>query len=698
MTSVKRFFEPETVAVIGVSGSETNLGRHISANLQQFGFTGIVYEVGPRGGTIFGRRIFRAVADIPDHVDVAIVLTPARTVPEILEECGRKGIRRVVVESAGFDETGEEGRRLGEQVKEVAAEWGIRFVGPNCIGIVNRHNGLATAFVSLDPSLKPGGVSLITQSGGVGMSMLNVLASEGGGLAKMVSVGNKLDIDENDLLEYLIEDPDTEIICMYLEGISDGRRLMELARSTHKPILVHKSNIGTAARRIAGSHTAALSSDDAVVDAALRQVGIARFRDTETLVHYLKALALPTMRGNRLAVLSRSGGHAVIAADESELTGLRLAEFPQEFLDEVQGKLRANVVNLTNPMDLGDLFDLNLYGEIAERTLAMDNVDGMVFMHTYMAGPEREPSRQLFERLHALSLRENKPVAVLADTVAEEVSRLKQVLPGPIFSEPSDAVRAVALLHEMAHAEVRPQARPDGPADPEAVRRILDRCREGDRDPLLQEAMAIVSAYGVPVIEGRFVADEESAVEAARELGLPVVLKVVSAEISHKSDFGGVQLNLRSEEGVRAAYREMMAAVSARADGAHIEGALVQPMLRGGRELIVGARLDRNFGHAVLVGMGGVFVEVLRDTAMRIAPFCADTALEMVQELRVFPILEGVRGQEPSDVGALVASILAVTRLVTDFPEIGELDLNPIRVLAPGDGCRVLDTRIHLAG
>jgi acyl-CoA synthetase (NDP forming) len=208
--------------------------------------------------------------------------------------------------------------------------------------------------------------------------------------------------------------------------------------------------------------------------------------------------------------------------------------------------------------------------------------------------------------------------------------------------------------------------------------------------------MEIVSAYGAPVIDGRFVADEESAVEAARELGLPVVLKVVSAEISHKSDFGGVQLNLRSEEGVRAAYREMMAAVSARADGAHIEGALVQPMLRGGRELIVGARLDRNFGHAVLVGMGGVFVEVLRDTAMRIAPFCADTALEMVQGLQVYPILEGVRGQEPADVDALVESILAVARLVVDFPEIGELDLNPIRVLTPGEGCRVLDTRIHL--
>jgi acyl-CoA synthetase (NDP forming) len=326
----------------------------------------------------------------------------------------------------------------------------------------------------------------------------------------------------------------------------------------------------------------------------------------------------------------------------------------------------------------------------------MDNIDGMVFMHTYMAGPEREPSRQLFERLHALSLREDKPVAVLADTVAEEVSRLKQVLPGPIFSEPSDAVWAVALLHEMWISEVRPQQRPDGPSDVEAVREILDRCRTEGRDPLLQEAMAIVSGYGIPVIEGRLVADEEAAVTAAAELGLPAVLKVVSADISHKTDFGGVQLNLRSEEGVRAAYREMMQAVAERAPGARVEGVLVQPMLRGGRELIVGARLDDNFGHAVLVGMGGVFVEVLRDRAMRIAPFCADTAADMVRELRMYPVLEGVRGQEASDVAALIDTIVAVARLVSDFPEIAELDLNPIRALEAGRGCLALDTRVVL--
>lgn len=695
-STLETFFNPQTVAVVGVSEKADNLGRVISGNLHSFGFKGIVYEVGPNGGTIFGRRIYRAVSDIPDRVDLAVLLVPAGIVPEVLVECGRKGIHHVIIETAGFSESGPAGAALEQQVAAIAAEHGIRFIGPNCIGLVNRHAGLSTAFVTLDPNLKAGGTSVVTQSGGVGISILNMLASEGGGLAKMVSVGNKLDIDENDVLEYLIDDPETEIITMYLEGIRDGKRLMALARSTDKPILIHKSNIGAAASGIASSHTAALSADDEVVDAALRQAGIARFRDSETLVHYLKALALPPMRGNRVAVLSRSGGHAVIAADACEIEGLELATLPQDFLDEAQGHLRANVISLTNPMDLGDLFDLDVYEKLAEGTLKMDGVDGMVFMHTYMVGPDGDRSQHLFEKLHEMSLATQKPVAVHADTVAGEVSRLKQVLPGPVFQEPSDAVRALALLRDYWRAEVPPPTRPDGPADAATVRAILDTCRAEGRDPLLQEAMSIASAYGVPVIECRLASTEDEVVAAANELGLPVVLKVVSPDVSHKSDFGGVQLNLRSIEGVRAAYGEMMAEVTERAPGSDVHGVMVQPMLRGGRDLIVGARLDPNFGHVVVAGMGGVFVEVFRDSAIRVAPFPRSSADAMLRELKVWPVLEGVRGQEASDTDAVAEAILAVARLVIDFPEITEMDLNPVRALATGKGCLALDARITL--
>jgi len=691
---MKHFFNPDSVAVVGVSPRAENLGRQIAANLLQFEFDGIIYFVGHRGGRLFGRRIYRSVSDIPDHVDLAVILTPAHTIPDIMSECARKRIPRVVIEAAGFGEYGAEGMKLGDDIKRIAAEAGMRFIGPNCIGLINRANGLSLPFVGLEPDMKSGGISIITQSGGVGISILNVLTSEGLGLAKFASVGNKYNVDENDLLEYFIEDPETEIICMYLEGIRDGRRLIELARGSSKPILLHKSNIGDAASGIASSHTAALSSDDAVVDAALVQAGIARFREPETLVHYLKALPMPPLEGNRLAVLSRSGGHAVIAADECDLTGFSLAEFPREFLDEVEQVMRAKVIKLTNPMDLGDLFDLDVYAMLADRVMAMDDVDGMVFLHTYTATAEGGRSMELFNRLHAMAAKYDKPVAIHAATMETELSRLKHQLEGPVFSEPSDAVRSLALLRDFRHGEVLAQARPDGPADAGAVRAILDHCRAEDRDPLIQEALQICRAYGVPVIAERLVQDEDEAVAAASDLGFPVAMKVVSQEVSHKSDFGGVQLNLRNAEGVRLAYRDMMESVLSRAPGAQVEGALIQPMVIGGRDLIVGVNLDANFGHVVLVGMGGIFVEVFKDSAIRVAPFERDTALSMLQELQIWPILQGVRGQSPADVDSLVDCVLSITRLVTDFPEITEMDLNPVRLLAQGKGCFTLDARM----
>jgi len=693
---MRGFFEPKAVAVVGVSTSLDNLGWLISANLQTFGYGGAVYEVGRKGGSVFGRPIYHSLSEIPGPVDLAVFLTPAPVVPDLLEECGRLGIRRVVIESGGFDEYGEEGRRLSARLQEVAARYQIRFIGPNCLGVFNCPTGLATAFGPLEPAIKAGGISVLSQSGGVMISILNALTSEGLGVAKLVSMGNKLDVDENDLLEYLIDDPDTQAICMYLEGISDGRRLMDLARRADKPILVHKSNIGAAAGRIAASHTAALAADDRVVDAAFRQVGIARFRSTATLVHYLKALALPPMRGSRVAVLSRSGGHAVIAADECELSGLELVELPQAFLDRAQQRLRANVVRLTNPMDLGDLFDLDVYRDLAEDTLAMDQVDGMVFMHTYVSGPEGSGSEVLFRRLHVLSEQAGKPVAVHPDTSAAEVSRLKTVLPGPVFDEPSEAVQALALRRDFRRSVAPDAGRPEGPADRARVAEILARCRAEGRHLLLPEALAVAAAYGVPVAAGALATDEGEAAAAAAGVGFPVALKVVGPALSHKSDVGGVRLDLADERSVRQAYREMVSAVAGRAPGASILAMLVQPMAAGGRDLIIGARFDPDFGHVVLAGMGGIFVEVLGDAALRVAPFGRDTAAAMLRELRAYRVLEGARGQRPADLPALVEVIGAVTRLVTDFPEIREIDLNPVRVMEAGEGCLALDARMLL--
>jgi acyl-CoA synthetase (NDP forming) len=683
------FFNPHSLAVVGVSESPENLGRRIAQNLQEFDYKGIVYLVGPKGGTAFGRRIYKSVADIPDAVDLAVLLIPARYVPAVLEECGQKGIRWAVIESAGFSEHGPEGEALEAQVVKVAGKYGIRFIGPNCIGTINLPNGLITSFASLKNVFSHGNISIISQSGGVGLDYLNILASEGLGLAKFASIGNKLNVDECDLLEYLIEDEQTGIIIVYLESIPDGRRLMQIARRTSKPILLHKSNVGRLAREIAQSHTASLSTDDAVVSAALKQVGIARFADTDTLVNCLKVLHLPPMEGDRVGVLSRSGGHAVIAADACEQAGFVLNNFPEPFLKEIEKHFRAKVIRLTNPLDLGDLFDFNVYTRITDETLKLPDVDGVIFLHEYMSAVERESSRAFLSKIEELSYAHKKPVATSVITDGEEMSVLRKTLPHPVFTAPEDAVFALAMHRDFKH-EARPEpALPDVPMDLARIEKILAGCRSAGRSPLVDEGLEILQAAGIRVPESTLVGSADEAAAAAAEYRRPVALKLVSAQAFHKTDVGGVKLGLAEPEDIRRAFEEL----SAVDRGGRV---LVQPMVAGGLELILGARRDPSFGTVVLVGLGGIFVEVLRDVSMRVVPFHPDQLREMIEDLSAYPLLAGVRGQPPRDISAVHDGLLALARLMEGFDQIQELDVNPLMVLPEGQGVFAVDARLVL--
>lgn len=695
------FFYPSSIAVIGVSAKPTNLGRNIVANLIEYGYDGIVYAVGQSGGAIATRRIYRAVGDIPDHVDLAVILTPAHTVPGILEECGQKGVRWAVIETAGFREYTDAGRELEEAITAVAKKYGIRFTGPNCIGIINMENGMCLPFPRLKKFVKRGEVSIITQSGGVGMSALNLMANDGLGLNKFVSVGNMLDIDAEDMLEYLIEDEGTKLIFIYLESIRDGRRLMDLARRSRKPILIFKANIGRLGQKIALSHTASLASDDRVVDAAFHQAGIIRVHDATTFGNYLKILGLPPMKGDNLAVISRSGGQAVIAADACELSGFNLAHLPESFLREIESYFRASVIRLTNPLDLGDLFDLDLYARIVEQTLQLEGVDGVVFLHTSLSEEENLKSRELLMRLMQLVENYDKPVAYYLSAEAQEVAYLKQNYHFPIFTQVVETIRALEMSHYYyaRSQQVRsPRAIPAFDVDRTAVENQLAEARAEKRDPLLSEALSILEAYGIPTVQSRSARDIDEAVTIAEELGYPVALKVISEQISHKSDVGGVQLNLRNRAALTAAYEEIQNRIKQVYPQAQIEGVLVQPMVTGGWELILGGRQDPQFGPVVLLGLGGIFVEVFDEVMIRVAPITREDAVEMVTGLRGYPILTGARGHRPADIDSLVESLLRLSQLLVEFPQIKELDINPLRVFHAGEGCRALDARIVLEG
>lgn len=685
-----KIFYPENIVIIGVSPEENNLARNILLNTLNFGYRGEVLSVGLKGGVACGQRIHRTLDEISKPVDLAVILTPARSVPSILEQCGRKGIRAAVIESGGFSELGPEGIPLEKGCREAAERYGIRFIGPNGIGVTNLENGLVLPFMPLRSDLSLGSVSILAQSGGVGLSYLNFLADERIGINKFVSMGNKLNVDENELLAYLIEDPGTKIILVYLEGFTDGRKFVEIASRSEKPILVHKSNRFETSAAIAHSHTTALFVNDRLVDYALEQAGCVRVNTLEEAVHYIKSLTLPPLRGKRLAVVSRSGGHAIIAADACGYYGFELPPLPGEMLSRIQGRLRAQVIHLQNPLDLGDLFELDFYQEIMEDLLKREDLDGVLLGHGYRKGYEEEPSRSLMKHIEALIDTHKKPIGVFVLTEASEREYLKRNLKIPIFDGPEKAVRAFHLSHQWWNR--RPLSLRETVVeglDHERVERILEGADAEGRLPL-RHGLDLLSCFGFRVPPYFPAKTEGEAAEGWMKWKSPVAMKVNAPHLSHKSDQGAVRLNLRSEEDVRTSFRELRSLMG---EGLEV---LVQKMAPQGREVILGGKRDDCFGPVLLFGLGGIFVEVFRDVVWRLAPIQLEEAGRMVQSIMGARVLSGYRGEKPRDVKAIQELLVRLSQMLVTIPRIQEIDVNPLIVFPEGEGAEAVDARVIL--
>jgi acyl-CoA synthetase (NDP forming) len=712
-----KIFYPNSIAVIGVSERPTNMGRNIVANLLDFGYKGEIHVVGQREGVVFGHRIRTSIEELPQGIDLAVILTPAPTVPDLMDACGRQGIRRVVIEAAGFGEFSAKGRELGERLHTVARKWGIRFVGPNCISVVNTDSGVCLPFVRLQRhTLKKGRVSVVSQSGGITIVYIGLFSSVGLGISKAISMGNKLDLDETDYLAYLLEDEDTDIICLHLESVVDGRRLMELARSSPKPILLHKTNIGQASAHIAQSHTAALANDDRIVSAAARQAGMIRARNFRTVVNYAKGFSLPPVKGNTLVAISRSGGRAVVAADMAAAFGFDLYPFPPDFREKVKGFFRAKVIEPTNPLDLGDLFDFGIYVNILEECLKIEDVDAVLMAHAYSSLLERKRGHRLAHAVRELATKYNKPVALCPFSEGEEVLSLKKALEYPTFSEIDEALEALAASRDRyrqsrkrggAEGAEESNARPGfaiqaaksfpsiSPLRPgEELRHILNSL-QGNGALMIHQALEICQGYGIPVAEWATASSPEETLEAAERLGYPLALKVLSPHISHKSDVGGIALGIEDEKGLKQAWGEMLNRVREEAPDVPLEGFLLQRMISGGREVILGGKRDPSFGPVVMFGLGGVYVEVFDDVAFRVAPLTREDAEEMITEVKGSRLLRSIRGEKPSDVEAVVDCLLRLSQLLQDFPAIAEVDINPLIVLEKG--ATAVDARIVLS-
>jgi len=683
---MEKFFYARSVAVVGVSNAQGNLGRAMVYNLLEFRYDGCIYLVGAKAGSFLGHKIYPSIRDLPEPVELAAILVPAAVVPDIVQQCGEAGIKRIVVESAGFGELGEERRGLEKKILELLERYDMRMIGPNCIGVINRDTGLAVPFMPFKAEAPPGRTSILSQSGGVGATMINSLAAENLGFAKFASIGNKLNVNEADLVEYLIQDDQTRSIFVYLEGIADGRRLMRIAAQSPKAIVAHKSNIGKSGSVIARSHSASLASDDRVVDAAFKQCGILRAIEQSEAVQMLKAFMLPPMQGKRMAIISRSGGHAVMAADAADQFGFELPPFPKELLEKVQASSRAKVIQFHNPMDLGDLFDLGLYKALAEQTLARDDIDAVLFIHNYQGIFDAGESRRLLEGLGEIIRGATKPLVVCVFTTKPELDHIRKLVKFPIFTDPREAIRALAWNRGWHAKRPLPLAsEPPAGIDRGRAASNLQGFSAGQLPP--QKVAAVLAAYGIPLIDWDYAETGQEAIQSAARLGYPLVLKTAQPEVIHKSDAGGVHVNIDAEAALRSAY-EQLSALGPRV--------LLQKMAAPGLEWFVGGRQDHQFGPLVIVGLGGIYVELLAESAMRIAPIGMAEAESLLAELRGAKLLEGLRGQPRLDRQALLELTVRVSWLLHDFPTIQELDLNPVRVYP--SGCMALDWRMLMAG
>ena len=694
-----KLFYPESVAVVGVSSSITNLAKRILFNLRRFHFTGRVYGVGPRDEDVEGFRLFPSIKDIPDSIDLAVLLVPANSVPKVVEECGEKGIRHLVIESGGFRELDGVGSATEEKLLHVCAKYGIRFVGPNCIGIINRENGLCTPFARLLSPFHEGGISVISQSGGVGQSYITELTSEFVGLNKFISFGNGLNIDEVDLVEYLSRDPGTKVISCYLEGLSRGRELLRVVSRMNKPVVMLKSNTHERTHYVAASHSAALSGDEQVLDAALRQVGALRVMESQEWANVTKQLTMPLMRGNRLAILSRSGGHAVLATDAAHHFGFEIPPFPPEFFEACSPYFQKSVIRLQNPLDMGQVFFHPAIAHIMEECLKLDTIDGVLLIHTYDAEQENDLAHLFLSQILPKVKKYNKPVTLVLYTQRAERHFVRETYRLPLFRTPYQGVQALAHSRDAVKGAARRRA---FDATEKRVRNqvradFLAKVKNEGRSILnLNESLEFMNLYGIPLAPHHVVSTQEEAVKAADKLGYPVALKLVHDEASHKTDTGGVQLNLKNEDGLRSGWSEIASAAKKAGLSGGLTCAVVQKMSSQGWEMFLGAKRDVNFGPIVMVGSGGILAEVVRDVAVRVSPINREDAEEMLQETKAVKLLDGFRGSPPADKKALIDLLLLISGILLEHDDIVELDLNPVFVHPENQGLTIVDARIVL--
>jgi len=713
--NLKAFFEPASVAVIGSLRAMPGTAHWLIKNLREFGYAGPIYPVNPdtqKYPEVFGLPVFESVSTVPGAVELAVAIAPPATMPEIVGQCVQKGVPAVIILSEGFAESNAEGAALQRRITAIARDGGVRVMGPNTFGVFNAANGLATIapFMAQEGIGREGGVAVCSQTGSTGPHQMP-LGDWGYPIGKMCDIGNKCDVDEVDVMEYLADDPRTKVVALHLEDVRDGRRFMEVAQRLvrRKPLVILKTGRTRAGAQASASHTGSLMGSDHVYDAACRQVGAIRVDTWQQLWEVPRTLLADRLpQGRRFAVITITGGQGVIAADSAAQAGLEVATFSPKTTAKLAGispRLGGNPIDLGPAMSdsrsqsSGNPFAI--VGEAASAALEDENVDCATITFC-VTPPLMALYPMLMDMFEALAHKHSKPFNIwvygTSLPAAEEAIRQLQARGIPAHTDLDSAIFALGCAAQYAAIrELQTETkRAKKTGTPKTAREVIARARREGRTFLTEvESKQLVAGAGIPVVASSLATSGAEAVRLSGEFGFPVALKIVSPDVIHKSDCGGVRLGLTGATQVRRAYKEILEAVKRAQPNARITGVSVQKMAAPGVEVIMGVSRDPQFGPTILFGLGGVFAEVLKDVAFRVAPLDRRDAEAMIREIKGFSLLQGHRGAEAVDLEALENMLVGLSHLVVACDEIQELDLNP--VIAHGRGAVAADARIILA-
>jgi 4-hydroxybutyryl-CoA synthetase (ADP-forming) len=694
------FFSPKSIAIIGAS-EKPGVGKTIFYNIAKH-FKGKIYPVTPSNPTVGGLTAYKNVLDIPDSIDLAVVAAPSKFTPSVMEEVGKKGIKGAIIVSAGFKEVDEAGAKLEREVGEIAKKYDIKVIGPNCLGIMSfsKDNIMNSTFLKITP--KYGNIALVSQSGAICAATVEDAEAQNIGFSKVISMGNKVDMDESDVLELLAEDEDTRVIVMYLEDIRNARRFMEIAKKItverKKPVIVLKAGRTAEGAKAAASHTGALGGSDANYEAAFAQCGVIRVDTMGELFDLATAFSKQPLPDGNVVIVSNAGGPAIISTDACSRYGLKMADI-SSIRDEIAAVI-PTYGSPRNPVDIVGDADYLRFEKVLLLTLAHPNVGSVVTMCTPSATLNYDDLARILVKMSQQF--PNKTILASLMGLAEGMENRRIMSEGGIpyylYSEP--AIRTLKAMYEFK--KWVDEASNKGTTlqfakDTAKVKSIFDNVRKNGRSNLLEEeGYEVLEAYGFPTPKSILCTTEQECMDAAKQIGYPVVMKIVSPDIIHKSDAGGVKVGIKTDDELRNSFRTITENALKYKSNAKIKGVLIQEMVKSAKETILGASQDPTFGPVIMFGLGGIYVEVLKDVVFRVVPIDEKEAINMVESIKTIKLLKGVRGEKSSDLKAIADSLQRLSQLVVDFPEIKEFDINPLLVLEEGKGARVVDARIIL--